>query len=258
MSASDESNTQQESARSREAIADVQERLAQVGRLLGRVRDGSPEQHAQALGRIEEGIESLTERIAAFGQDGEQPHAPADAAPEPARRSEADNPWDPQSAEELMRAYELADTQFTGDGQEGSTPRYRHWAQDTEVQAAHGLPPHDAAWLEARFADIAALLQRVLADNDPARSLVALDGRLDQFERRLDSALSEMALFPTAKACTRSTRTSASSPDTSRRCASSSAASTPWTDTCPSWRAASRATRREQASLLSTRNPSRR
>ena len=55
------------------------------------------------------------------------------------------------------------------------------------------MPSHDRAWLEARLADISALLQRSLADIDPTASLAALDRRLDLFERRLDGALSDMA-----------------------------------------------------------------
>ena len=68
----EQDDTPQDASCRREAIADMQERLAQFGRLVGQVRAGLPEQHSQALGRIELGIESLAERIAAFGQDGQR------------------------------------------------------------------------------------------------------------------------------------------------------------------------------------------
>ena len=95
-----------------------------------------------------------------------------------------------------MRAYESADTDLTSAGREGSA-RYRQWSREAEAAVRHAAPHEpiqDPAALDARFAEIAALLQRALADAHPARSLAALDRRLDQFERRLDTALSDMAL----------------------------------------------------------------
>ena len=55
-------------------------------------------------------------------------------------------------------------------------------------------PANDQAWLEARFAGIAAVLQQSLADNNPAKSLAALDRRLDRMEARLDSLFSDMSV----------------------------------------------------------------
>ena len=195
MSASDESNTQQDAARRRDAIADMQERLAQFGRTVGRARDGLPEQHAEALSRIEQEIGSLGERIAAFAPEGQRRER-GGAPSAPAAPTDADNPWDPQSAEALMQAYELAEAQFADAGPEGEASRNRQWPRETEAAGPHARPAYDQPWLEARFADIAALLQRALADTNPASSLAALDRRLDQFERRLDSALSDLALGP--------------------------------------------------------------
>ena len=194
MSASEQSNTPQDAARRREAIADMQERLAQFGRLVGQVRDGLPEQHAEALSRIEQGIGSLAERIAAFGQDGQRQER-AGASSAPAAPTDADDPWDPQSAEALMRAYEMAEAQFTSAGQEGRAPRYRQWPREAEAAApqrslptirpsrsTHALPTSPRC-CSARW-----------RTPIPARSLAALDRRLDQFEQRLDSALSDLAL----------------------------------------------------------------
>ena len=197
-------DTPQDASRHREAIADMQERLAQFGRLVGQVREGLPEHQAQALGRIELGIESLAERIAAFGHDGqrrERADTPA-ASPTPA---DADDPWNAQSAEALMQAYETAEAESRSAGQEARAYRYRQGPREAALAKPHALPAQDPAsdagqdrtqdraWLDARFADIAALLQRGLADTNPASSLAALDRRLDQFERRLDIALSDMA-----------------------------------------------------------------
>ena len=47
-------------------------------------------------------IAGLSERIAAFGQDGQRPARTAT----PSAPAEVEELWDPQSAEELMRAYE--------------------------------------------------------------------------------------------------------------------------------------------------------
>ena len=195
MSASDENHTQQDAARRRDAIADMQERLTQFSRTVGRARDGLPEQHADALSRIEQEIGSLGERIAAFSPEG-QSRERGDASSAPAAPPEADNPWDPQSAEALMQAYELAEAQFTAAGPEAELHRRRQWPREVEAEAPPAHPAYDQPWLEARFADIAALLQRALADTNSGSALAALDRRLDQFERRLDSALSDMALGP--------------------------------------------------------------
>ena len=216
MPAPEQTDTPQDASSRRAALADMQERLAQFGLLVGQVREGLPEQHAQALGRIELGIESLAERIAAFGHDGqrhERTSAPA-ASPAPA---DADDPWNAQSAEALMQAYEMAQAEIhdcrTG-GKGIQTPAMADRGRGGKAACASGARSRarcgtrsgtraspgsrlqERAWLDARFADIAALLQRGLADTNPANSLAALDRRLDQFERRLDIALSDMALGP--------------------------------------------------------------
>jgi localization factor PodJL len=190
MPAFEQSKTQQDTSRHHEAVADMQERLVQFGRLVGQVREGLPEQHAEALSRIEQGIAGLSERMAAFARE-EQPQARAAAPSAPA---DAEELWDPQSAEALMRSYETAEAELASASRQVRPPRYREWPRAAEAGAPQSIPSHDQAWLEARFADISALLQRSLADRDPATSLAALDRRLDLFERRLDGALSGMVL----------------------------------------------------------------
>src|SRR5262249_61693872 len=84
-------------------------------------------------------------------------------------------------------------------------PNPRAWSNREPVAPAAPEPPRDAAlpyapggvpWLEARFAEIAALVERALADANPAPALASLDRRLDQFERRLEGALDGMAPDP--------------------------------------------------------------
>src|SRR5581483_2651944 len=172
------------------AVADMQERLAQFARQVDRLREGLPERQAGALGRIEQGITSLAERIAALGQPAE---AAAGSTPARATSAQADEegPWDPHSAEQLMRVCEMAQVELAGSPRPARAPERQGQGGGAAQPSATTMS--NRAWLEARFADIAALLQRALAKADPARSLAALDRRLDQFEQRLEAALRAMA-----------------------------------------------------------------
>jgi localization factor PodJL len=171
-----------------DAIADMQERLAQLGRLAEEFRAGLPAGQAGALGRIEQGIATLTERIAAFDRQGE-PHEGSSRPAASGAPADLDDPWDVSSAEALMRAYEMAEAELASAG-----PRLRAAARPEAAKGAETATRAGArGWLEGRLADIAALLQHSLADSSPTRSLAALDRRLDQFERRLDAALHDIA-----------------------------------------------------------------
>ena len=189
MSACDERNPQPDAAH-RARIADMQARLAQCGRLIAQIREELPEHDAQALSRLEQGIGSLAERVGTLGQEGQGPERVATAAPGPA--ASEDEPWDPQSAEELMRIHEAANAQWA----DPAAPRhYRAWPSDGVAPARAAEPPlRDAAGLEARLAQIAHVIEGAVAEAHPAKALAALDRRLDAFERRLDVALSDMAL----------------------------------------------------------------
>jgi localization factor PodJL len=193
MPSSEQSKTQQETSHHHDAVADMQERLVQFGRLVGQVRDGLPEQRAEALSRIEQGIAGLSERIAALGLDGQR-QARLATVSAPAMPADPEEQWDPQSAEDLMRAYETAEAEFSRAGELARAPSIREWPREAQAAGPQPMPSHDQAWLETRLADISALLQRSLADIDPTASLAALDRRLDLFGRRLDGALSDMAL----------------------------------------------------------------
>ena len=197
MSASDERNRQPDVARSA-MIADMQARLAQFGQLVAQIREGLPEHHKRVLTRIEQGMGSLAERLGALGREGQKservalPPSPVVPTSEPPSE---DEPWDPQSAEELMLICEAAEEELAGAGPQA----YARCGPQRRTEAFAGAeapepPSHDAAWLEARFAAIAALIERALADARPATALADLDRRLDQFERRLDRALGDMAL----------------------------------------------------------------
>ncbi|HET6927074.1 MAG TPA: hypothetical protein VFI48_09510, partial [Hyphomicrobiaceae bacterium] len=184
MSAADERDTSAQAARQRAMIAEIEARLAQFGRLTAQIREGLPEHHAQDLAPIEQGIGSLAQRIGALGREKGRAGEGIDLLP-----TEGD-PWDTRSAEELMRVYEAVNAEAVA---QRATRNPHPWPSQAAAPAATELPLRDATWLEARFAEIAALIERALADANPAPALASLDRRLDQFERRLDGALGDMA-----------------------------------------------------------------
>lgn len=180
-----------------DALADMQERLGQFGRQVEQVRAELPEQHAGALARLEQEIARLTERIAAFGRE-RQSHKGPGRTVQPEAPPAGDEPWDAQSAEALTRVYEMAQAEAASASrrQRGAPASGK---QSRPAQAMPALPQvpvpaYDQAWLEARFAGIAAMLQRSLADSNPAKPLAALDQRLDRLEGRLDSLFGDMSV----------------------------------------------------------------
>ncbi|HSR79566.1 MAG TPA: hypothetical protein VLL28_02205 [Hyphomicrobiaceae bacterium] len=188
MSAADERDTPAQAARQRAMIAEIEARLAQFGQLTTQIREGLPEHHAQDLTRIEQGIGSLAQRIGALGREKGRAGEGIDLPPSPTALSSEDDPWDTQSAEELMRVYEAVSAEAAA---RRATPHPHPGS--SHAAAAPEPPVRDATWLEARFTEIAALIERALADANPAPALASLDRRLDQFERRLDGALGDMA-----------------------------------------------------------------
>ncbi len=172
---------------SAEAVLDIRERLGQLGALVAQLRDGLPERQSDTLARIEQGIASLALRIADFGH---VKHAGTQSAATPPAASETDELWDAESAEALMQAYEQAMEEASS---ADTRPRELPQAQAASPATAPIPADVDQPWLEARFAGLSALIERALAGMDPARSLAALDRRLDAFERRLDAALGDTA-----------------------------------------------------------------
>jgi localization factor PodJL len=193
MSAADERDTSPQAERQRALIAEIEARLAQYGRLTAQIRESLPEHHAQDLTRIEQGIDSLTHRISALEREKGRAQECVALPPSPTVAPGEDEPWDPHSAEELMRVYENICAEAAAPAP-GARPHSRPGSSQERAAAGAPQPPlRDAAWLEARFAEIAALIERALTDANPAPALASLDRRLDQFERRLDGALDDMA-----------------------------------------------------------------
>lgn len=115
----------------------------------------------------------------------------------------ASDPWDPDSAEALTRAYEASETGFVAAGPVAVAPEV------SSTSAAVGGTPtlagaqgHDetpdghsagSLWLESRFAEIAGRLEQALGEMHPDQSIMALGERFEQFEQRLALALEEVA-----------------------------------------------------------------
>ncbi|HJU33364.1 MAG TPA: hypothetical protein VJ740_18005, partial [Hyphomicrobiaceae bacterium] len=184
MSAAEHDSPEHDAAGKRAAVADLQDRLTQFCRMMRDLRDGLPEQHVAALRRIEQGIGGLAARVSALGE--------AEARPASiwAAERDADDVWDREQAEALMQAYESAGSEYAApdrNAEPGPPPVF------APAGAASGEAARDPEWLDARLADITALLQRGLHEAGPARGLAALDGRLEQLEQRLDTLLSDTA-----------------------------------------------------------------
>src|SRR5215468_469223 len=191
MSAANERDTPAQTACLRAMIAEIEARLAHFGRLTAEIREALPEHHAQDLTRIEQGIGGLAQRIGALWRESERARERVALSASPRVPPTDDDPWDPQSAEELMRVYEAVSAEASA---RRATPHPRPWSRQAAAAAAATEPPfRDKTWLEARFAEIAALIERALADANPAPALASLDRRLDQFERRLDGALGDLS-----------------------------------------------------------------
>src|SRR5205085_1550738 len=105
--------------------------------------------------------------------------------------------WDAQSAEALTRVYEMAQAEDAAGRQPRRArapgkPRQPVQAAPTSPHAPS--PAYDQAWLEARFAGIAALLQQSLSDCDPAKSRAQPAGlRDDAIAALIDTAAERAA-----------------------------------------------------------------
>src|SRR5262245_34160475 len=185
--------------RHRDVLCDVHARLGQFGRQVGQVRSNLAGQHAGALDRLQQEIAGLTERIAAYGRQRHERKGAGGSTPL-ARPSGADQPWhepwDLQSAEALTRICEMAEAEGATYKPRGRLAADRHASPTLSMPARAPAPActYDRAWLEGRFASIAAQLQQSLADNDPAKPLATVDRRLDRLEGRLDTLFSDMSV----------------------------------------------------------------
>jgi localization factor PodJL len=185
------------------AITDMQGRLRQLGRQVEQIRTDLPQEHAGALCRLEQEIVGLTERIAAFGHERQaqkarrtgHPHMPTGGG-EPCEEP-WDKLWDAQSAEALTRICEMAHAESPANRRPSNRansdkPRWQTHARPSPPPAP--TLAYDEAWLEARFAGIAAQLQQSLAESNPAKPLAALDRRLARLEDRLETLFAEMSV----------------------------------------------------------------
>ena len=170
------------------SLDDMQAQLDQVGRRVDQARTAAAEPHAGTLGRLEQEIAALSDRIASFGQarQSQKGDTPADR-----------EPWDAQSAEALTQAYEMMQAELAA-GRRGR--RAPEPARSAPARyPVSGLPTSeqgsaiDKAWLDSRLAGIAVALQQSLAENNPAKSLAALGQRLDQMEARLETRLGDVS-----------------------------------------------------------------
>jgi localization factor PodJL len=179
-------------------LCDVQERLGQFGRQVGQVRSHLAGQHAGALDRLQQEIAGLSDRIAAHGRQRQaQKGAGRTGLATPSGANQPwEEPWDAQAAEALTRVCETAQAESAATRSSGrpAPARQARPTQDMPARAQTPACAYDRAWLEGRFADIAAQLQQSLADNNPAQPLAAIDRRLDRLDGRLDTLFSDMSV----------------------------------------------------------------
>ena len=174
-----------------EALKEMQDRLGQFGRPVEEARASTPAQHKGGLGRLEQEISALSDRINAMGRE-RRSHTEAAAATRAAAQADDDGPWDAQSAEALTRVCEMAAAEAATGRWQTRVAKPKAPAatrSDAEAKPSSQVPEVDRAWLEARFANLAALLRQSLADGNPAASLATLSQRLEQLEGRLDPLL---------------------------------------------------------------------
>jgi localization factor PodJL len=184
------------------ALAEMQERLSQLGHKVDGVRAGFSKPDVAALQRIEDGIHTLSEQFAQLGGQRQLQTDPAGTgqrAARPSLRPFSDSDiaasWDAESAEALTRVYERAGAELH---KPAPGPRASKRGETSAIyaeprpQSWRGDEP-DRTWLEARLAGIDGLLQQALEGIDADKTLDAVKGRLDQFEVRFDAALETVA-----------------------------------------------------------------
>ncbi len=184
------------------ALAEMQERLSQLGHKVDGVRAGFSKPDVAALQRIEDGIDTLSEQFAQLGGQRQPQTGPAGTgqrAARPSLRPFSDSDiaasWDAESAEALTRVYERAGAELH---KPAPGPRASKRGETSAIsveprpQSWRGDEP-DRMWLEARLAGIDGLLQQALEGIDADKTLDAVKGRLDQFEVRFDAALETVA-----------------------------------------------------------------
>lgn len=175
-------------------LSGVAEEIKQLlSTLAGEIEDSKRTQR-QALSQIEARltrIESKPGEASAKARQ-EQQFAP--------RSGGSTEPWDLDAAEALTKSYEAEDPEFVAE-----PPRREHRKPRPAAAQSHRAPPgqarHDSsaetdlerAWLGHRITDFTQRIKRSLADMRPQSSLVALEERIDQFQKRIAVALDDVA-----------------------------------------------------------------
>jgi localization factor PodJL len=101
----------------------------------------------------------------------------------------SDDPWDPDTANALTRFYESGASNESG-GTEGAASSNAKGAPE----AGRPVTTVEPAWLDRRFAEVAARIEQSLADIHPENSLLTIGQRFDQLEMHMASALRNVAM----------------------------------------------------------------
>lgn len=110
-------------------------------------------------------------------------HKPQNTAPAHA----ATDPWDAETAEALTRSWEQA----AAEAEAAPQIRAPLASVTPPASAEDEATAHDRAWLDERLGNVAARLQQALTDIKLDRSAMDIGARLDNFEARLDAALTQ-------------------------------------------------------------------
>jgi localization factor PodJL len=104
------------------------------------------------------------------------------------RTHSVNDPWDDQTADALTRTYDPGEPALLL-----AAPAESASAASQAAPAAPGSADEEKAWLDARFAEIAARVEQSLASMLADSSALAIGERFHQFEQRFGSALEAVA-----------------------------------------------------------------
>jgi localization factor PodJL len=215
----------------------MRDRLASLSDEARSIRAQVPHEFEPDVERIQQQMQRLGERLSELssgvvsgcgGGGAEEYRCESDAHAARAEPEEvillggpsnADDPWDQQSANALTRFYESGEAYFgcareaapcAGPQAAAPAPGAPAWMlQAAGPQSAGGAPSSacrgepgeeertpaviEPAWLDRRFAEIAQRIEQSLAEIRPESSLLTLGRRFDQLEARMTSALRGVA-----------------------------------------------------------------
>jgi localization factor PodJL len=175
-------------------LSGVADEIKQLLSTLAGEIEASKHAQRQALGQIEARLTRIESDVRT---DAGKTLAPQDQTVAAPGRGSAE-PWDLDAAEALTKSYEDEDPEFVEE------PPYRaprttrvHAKQDRRpppvTKAAPGATDLERAWLGHRITDFTHRVKRSLAEMRPQSSLIALEERIDQFQKRIVLALDDVA-----------------------------------------------------------------